>query len=66
MNTHEEFLKDKSKFRIEFATYKEHYFIYKKKKTKCTRYFIQHYNELKDVKDVHMIIDKRTQGINIV
>ena len=36
--------------------YKDHYFIHEK--TKYTRYFIQHYEELKDVKDAYKIIGK--------
>lgn len=47
-------------YQIELAIYKEHFFIYEK--TNCTRYFIQHYNELKDLKDPNKIIGKRKSG----
>ena len=40
--------------------YKEHYFVYEK--TKYTRYFIKHYEELKDLKDPYKIIGKRKSG----
>ena len=36
--------------------YKDHYFIYEK--TKYTRYFIQHYEELKNIRDSYKIIGK--------
>ena len=36
--------------------YKDHYLIYEK--TKYTRYFIQHYEELKDIRNAYKIIDK--------
>ena len=52
--------KNESKYQIELAVYKEHYFIYEK--TKYTSYFIQHYNELKDLKDAYKIIGKRKSG----
>ncbi len=48
--------KDKAKYKIELGMYKEHYFVYEK--TKYTRYFIQHYEELKDVKESYKIIGK--------
>ena len=48
--------KDKSKYQIELAMYKDHYFIYEK--TKYTRYFIQHYEELKNIRDSYKIIGK--------
>ena len=52
--------KNESKYQIELAMYKEHYFIYEK--TKYTRYFIQHYEELKDLKDPYKIVGKRKSG----
>ena len=52
--------KSKSKYQIELAVYKEHYFVYEK--TKYTRYFIQHYEELKDLKDAYKIVGKRKTG----
>ena len=52
--------KNESKYQIELAMYKEHYFVYEK--TKYTRYFIQHYEELKDLKDPYKIIGKRKSG----
>ena len=52
--------KDKSKYQIELGYYKEHYFIYEK--TNYTKYFIQHFEELKDIKDANKIIGKRRTG----
>ena len=51
-----EISKDKAKYQIELAMYKDHYFIYEK--TKYAHYFIQHYEELKDIRDAYKIIGK--------
>ncbi len=48
--------KDTAKYKIELGMYKDHYFVYER--TKYTRYFIQHYEELKNVRDAHKIIGK--------
>ena len=45
---------------IELGLYKEHYFIWEK--TKYTRYFVQHYRELKNEKDANKIIGTRANG----
>ena len=49
-----------SKIMIDLALYKEHYFIWEK--TKFTRYYIQHYEELKNEKDAYKIVGKRKNG----
>ena len=52
--------KDESKYQIELGYYKNHYFIFEK--TKYTRYFIQHFEELKYIKDANKIIGKTNGG----
>ena len=55
------FIGDKSsKTIIELGLYKEHYFIWEK--TNYTRYFVQHYQELKNEKNANLIRGTRKSG----
>ena len=46
--------KNEAKYQLEIGYYKDHYFIYEK--TKYSRYFIEYFDELKDVKDTKKIV----------
>ena len=52
--------KNESRYQIELGLYKDHYFIFEK--TEYTRYFIQHYEELRYVNNPYSIIGKRKSG----
>ena len=52
--------KNKAKYHIDLALYKEHQFIWEK--TTYIHYYIQHYQELMNGKDAYKIIGKHRSG----